>query len=300
MNLSPQGAAFVRAHEGFVPRWYADPVGIGTIGIGFTWGSAAFRKWWSKNKPGVKFGPGATMTRAEAEDALIYLFAEEYGKAVNTFLNRVVAQHVFDGMASPVYNLGPGSLQWKWAVAAKAGDYAKAAALLRTTGTTAKGKTLPGLVRRRKEEALLLEQGIYTGVGSTPPKEAPDAMADGMLVKGERGPAVAALIRDLAFLGFYDGAQDDVFGHGTEAAVMAFQHAHGLKADGYAGPKTLAAIEAAKKAKPAIPSKPGVVHVDPDGTVKPGKAPPQPNRDGILWRLLFGLLELIWSKPKEK
>lgn len=244
-TLSVSGAAFVRLHEGFVAKYYLDPIGVGTIGIGFTWRSKAFREWWDKNKPKQKFGPGATMTRAEADDALRFLFDREYGRAVNDFLKKLVPQHVFDGMSSPVFNLGPGSLQWKWAAAAKQGAYGTAAELLRKTGTTARGKKLPGLVRRRKEEALLLERGIYTGVDKAEEPIAEDAMADGMLVRGERGPAVAALILKLAALGYYDGVKDDVFGYGTEAAVMAFQRANGLKADGWAGPKTLAAIEAA-------------------------------------------------------
>lgn len=256
MQLSPNGAAFVRGHEGFVARYYLDPVGIGTIGIGFTWGSASFRQWWAANKPGVKFGPGATMTRAEAERALIYLCSKEYGKAVNDFLLKKVPQHVFDGMVSPVFNLGPGSLKWKWATAARIGDLARAAEHLRVTGTTAKGKTLAGLVRRRKEEALLLEKGVYTGVGEVQ-REPIDAMADGILQRGEAGPAVAKLIVDLTTLGFYDGLQDDVFGPGTESAVMAFQRSAGLKADGWAGPLTLAAIAAALakgvKAEPLPP-----------------------------------------------
>lgn len=53
-------------------------------------------------------------------------------------------------------------------------------------------------------------------------------------------------------------------------------------------------------AKPALPVEPGVVHVERDGTVKPGSAPPQPNKDGPLWKLLFWLLGLIWPKRKEK
>jgi len=257
MNLSAKGAAFVRLHEGFVARYYPDPVNVGTIGIGFTWASSAFREWWKKNKPGQKFGPGATMTKAEAEDALRYLADREYGKAVDRFLTKRVPQHVFDGAVSPVYNLGPGSLQWKWAAAMKRGNYAEAARLLTTTGTTAQGKKLAGLVRRRKEEALLLEKGIYTGVDMPVAATKPDPMADGILMRGERGAAVAALIRDLHALGYYDGAMDDLFGYGTEAATLAFQRATGLKADGFAGPKTLAAIAAALvKPKATIPVTP--------------------------------------------
>lgn len=285
MNLSPQGAQFVRLHEGFVGKWYADPVGIGTIGTGFTWGSAAFREWWSVNKPGKKFGPGATITRQEAEAALIYLFDHEYGKAVNVFLNKAVPQHVFDGTCSPVYNLGPGSLKWTWAAAVKAGDYKLAATRLRVTGVTAKGKKLPGLVRRRKEEALLIEKGVYTGVGSAPE----DAMSDGMLVRGERGAAITALLTDLAALGFYDGALDDVFGYGAEAAVMAFQKSAGLKEDGYAGPKTLAAIKAAR----TLPLDPGTVVV-----VVPSEPKPAETKNGFVAWLIDIITAIFWPNRK--
>jgi lysozyme len=244
-QLSKNGATFIRLHEGFRAKWYADPVGIGTIGIGFTWGSTSFREWWSKNKTGMKFGPGASMTREEADDALMFLVNNEYGKAVDNFLGKKVEQNVFDGSVSPVFNLGPGSLKWKWAAAVKRGDLKEAGRLLTSTGVTAKGRKLAGLVRRRKEEALLITDGIYTGVTpSAVQKIIPDAMADGVLERGEAGPSVAKLIRDLHALGFYDGVLDDVFGHGAEAAVLEFQRraGRGIKVDGVAGPETLKEI----------------------------------------------------------
>lgn len=243
-TLSAKGARFMRLHEGFRAKWYLDPVGIPTIGIGFTWRSSAFRKWWANNKPGVKFQRGAEMTRDEAEACLRYLCEQEYGKAVNVFLGKKVAQHVFDGMTSPVFNLGPGSLKWRWAQAVKAGNLNDAAAKLRVTGTTAQGRKLPGLVRRRKEEALLLSKGIYIGVDSGHHTEVVDAMADGILERGEGGPAVAALIKDLHKLGFYDGALDDVYGHGTEAAVLDLQEDQSIDRDGKVGPETFGVIRA--------------------------------------------------------
>ena len=258
MNLSDKGAAFLGLKEGWVSHWYEDPTGTGTIGHGFTWGSTSFRAWWAKNKPGQKFGPGATMTRKEGISALQYLIDNEYGKAVSSFLGRKVPQHVFDGMVSPVFNLGTGALKWKWAAACKAGDYAAAAKYLKTTGTTSKGVKLPGLVIRRKEEAAMIKDGIYPGVTSAPAQRQPvDAMADGILKRGEAGPAVYALIERLIALGYYGGRKDDIFGPGTEAAVMEFQREHGLAVDGYAGPVTLAAIEAAQKPalKPQTPPK---------------------------------------------
>lgn len=251
-NLSLAGAGFLRHGEGFVGKWYADPVGVGTIGIGFTWGSEGFREWWARNRPGQKFGPGATMTREEADKALIFLCAVEYGKAVNDFLNRAQPQHVFDAAVSAVFNMGPGALRWKWAAALKERDYTSAADRLRETGVTAKGKKLRGLVIRRREEAELMATGDYAYGSSASVK-----VDDGVLVRGERGTAVADLQRKLATAGHYTGEVDGIFGYGTEAAVLAFQRANGLTADGYAGPVTLAALQAASPPpKPVTPPAP--------------------------------------------
>ncbi len=242
MKLSSKGAEFLRGHEGFVSNWYLDPVKVLTIGIGFTWKSDSFRVWWKKNKSGTPKGEGS-MTRKEADAALIYLCQKEYGAAVDRFLTKGVSQHVFDGMVSPVYNLGARALKWKWALACKDGHYATGARLLTNTGTTAKGRKLPGLIRRRKEEALLIGRGIYTGVHGGETRPPVDAMADGILMRGERGPAVAQMLRDLKALGYYDGRIDDLFGPGAEAAVLAFQRERGLKADGYAGSQTLHSLD---------------------------------------------------------
>lgn len=272
MNLSPAGAAFLRGLEGFVDHWYPDAVGVGTIGIGFTWASAGFREWWDRNRPGEKFGPGSRMTREQADKALIFICAMEYGAAVHRFLNRAVPQHVFDGAVSPVFNLGPGSLQWKWAAALKARDYAEAAELLRTTGTTAKGKKLKGLVTRRNEEAELIKNGDYT-LGNA----ASDPLADGMLVRGERGKPVADLQTRLKSRGLYAGAVDGIFGYGTEAAVLEFQRAAGLVADGYAGPRTLAALQAASPQPHPIEEHEGPIA-------------PAPERRGTNWLVVAGVL----------
>lgn len=174
MRLSKRGAAFIRAHEGFRSRAYRDPVGILTIGIGFTWGSKAFREWWAKYRPGQAFDAKSSMSMAEAESCLIHLCDTEYGAAVVRFLgDQVVDQHVFDAACSMVFNCGPGALKWKWAAAMKAGDMKAAAAHLRVTATTAKGKQLPGLVRRRKEEAALLVSGDYAGIKEPSPEVTP-------------------------------------------------------------------------------------------------------------------------------
>jgi lysozyme len=168
MIVSEKGLQFIRLHEGVHKKAYRDPVGILTIGVGFTMRSSAFKEWWRKWKGG-ELTIHSTMTDEEINDALAFLIWKEYGKAVEDFLgNKQVPQHVFDAMVSAVFNLGPGALKWRWAQAVKSGDYVNAALYLAKTGTTAKGKVLRGLVRRRKEEADLLRYGIYTGVKAAP------------------------------------------------------------------------------------------------------------------------------------
>lgn len=175
-RVSKEGLVFIRKHEGFRLKAYRDPVGIPTIGVGFTMRSESFRQWWARWKR-EPFTLQSTMTAEEIDDALGFLIAREYGKAVDDFLQgKKVPQNVFDAAVSAVFNLGPGALKWRWAKAMKGGDYRRAAAYLRVTGTTAKGKTLPGLVRRRSEEAdLLVRHHVKPQPAPTPgPMPPPD------------------------------------------------------------------------------------------------------------------------------
>lgn len=59
-----------------------------------------------------------------------------------------------------------------------------------------------------------------------------------ILRRGDRGPAVEQLQQRLRAEGFPPGRIDGVFGGATEAALLGFQHARDLLADGIAGPAT--------------------------------------------------------------
>lgn len=63
-----------------------------------------------------------------------------------------------------------------------------------------------------------------------------------VLRQGSRSDAVRELQENLNALGYYDGSISGHYGSMTEAAVMKFQRANGLSADGVAGSKTLAKI----------------------------------------------------------
>jgi peptidoglycan hydrolase-like protein with peptidoglycan-binding domain len=65
-----------------------------------------------------------------------------------------------------------------------------------------------------------------------------------MLKRGDCEPAVLVLQKVLATHGFEPGTPDGLFTPETERAVMAFQRAKGLEADGIVGPKTWNALAA--------------------------------------------------------
>lgn len=62
------------------------------------------------------------------------------------------------------------------------------------------------------------------------------------LKPGDTGTEVVQLQKALTAAGYSPGKADGDYGAATTNAVKAFQSAHGLTADGIAGPKTLAAL----------------------------------------------------------
>lgn len=70
-----------------------------------------------------------------------------------------------------------------------------------------------------------------------------------VLKLGSKGSRVKDLQKNLTKLGYSTNGVDGIFGKGTQKAVLAFQKAHGLTADGIVGTKTQRAIEKALKNK---------------------------------------------------
>jgi len=84
-----------------------------------------------------------------------------------------------------------------------------------------------------------------TGAATTPkPKPTVDVPTT-PLKPGDTGAEVVQLQKALAAAGSSPGKADGDYGDATTNAVKEFQSAHGLTADGIAGPKTLAALETA-------------------------------------------------------
>jgi hypothetical protein len=85
-----------------------------------------------------------------------------------------------------------------------------------------------------------------SGTGTSNPSPGASAVpTDSTLRPGTTGVSVTALQNALTALRYTPGSADGDYGPGTAAAVTAFQTAKGLAADGVAGAKTLAAINAA-------------------------------------------------------
>jgi GH24 family phage-related lysozyme (muramidase) len=153
--ISKKGRAFVRLHEGNPLTCYLDPVGIPTIGTGFTMRSTSCKAEFAKL--GIaKLVPGKTKLTAEQSDTILdAVMANEYVPAVVRNSPSTRKQHQLDAAASACFNLGIGAMNWEWAKLWRRGQVKAAADYLGAHYNTAKGKKLPGLARRRKEEALL-------------------------------------------------------------------------------------------------------------------------------------------------
>ena len=98
-------------------------------------------------------------------------------------------------------------------------------------------------------------KAVYSGTAKTTSKPADSSAAiSGTLKKGSTGTDVKTLQTKLIELGYLTGKADGVFGQKTSTAVMAFQKANKLKADGVAGTKTLAQLEKSSASSAATPA----------------------------------------------
>lgn len=244
MKTSAAGRKAITQREGNKLKAYLDSVGILTIGVGHT--SAA-------GLP--KVTSGMTITAAQSDEILtrdLAIFEAAVSKAVKVPLS----QNEFDALVSLAFNIGAGAFA-KSTVVRKlnAGDrHGAANAILLFNKGKVKGKLqeIPGLTKRRQAERTQFLSGGKP-VPKAEPVAADDPVApraplriDSVMHRGSRGDFVAELQENLNRLGF-DVRVDGDFGYATERAVKQFQEGEGLKADGWAGPRTIEAIGKAIK-----------------------------------------------------
>lgn len=140
----------IAGHEGYVPQAYKDPVGI-----------------WTKCFGDIRnVTPGAHYTFEQCLYSLntqIEAHAKPILKCIPALANQ--NDKVKAAMVSMAYNIGTGGFcSSSVAKYANAGNWEKACKRIAEIYKTAKGKELPGLVKRRKEESLLCLEGLQEGV----------------------------------------------------------------------------------------------------------------------------------------
>jgi lysozyme len=208
----------VKHFEGLYLEAYLCPAGVPTIGYGHT--------------DGVRLGQ--TITEAQAEQLLAADLAEAAAD-----VDRLVKVPLNDdqrgALASFVFNLGPGALASSTLLRKlNLGDATAPAEFGRWTKARVGGKLvdLPGLVSRRAAE-----QALFEGKGWQQPVEQPHPMPQA--VHAPSGDDSARIKRIQAIVGV---PQDGRYGPVTRAAVVLWQAAHMLKADGVVGPVTAKAM----------------------------------------------------------
>lgn len=143
MQTSENGIALIKAFERCELTAYQDPVGIWTIGYG-----------WTQPVNGKAVHAGMTI-RQDTAERLLKSGLVSYEKAVSRLVNVRLTQSQFDALVSFIYNLGARSLATSTLLQKlNAGDTAGAAdEFLRWN--SAGGKVCRGLTRRREAERTL-------------------------------------------------------------------------------------------------------------------------------------------------
>ena len=133
----------IKDHEGLRLKAYLDPVGIWTIGWGHT----------------GRVHSGETITRERAEE-LLMLDIEKAEACIERSVSVSLTQGMFDSLVSFIFNLGCGAFRQSTLLRhLNNGDYEKAAHQF-PRWVHAKGRRLPGLVRRREDERQLFLQEV--------------------------------------------------------------------------------------------------------------------------------------------
>ncbi len=147
MKTSSQGIDLIKQFEGCELDAYLDAVGVPTIGYGTT-------------LIGGKPVPmGLSITEQQAEEYLAFDLVK-FEKAINNLVKVNLTQEMFDALVCFTYNLGVGAFGGSTLLKLlNNGEYEKVPAQF-LRWSKAKGKVLPGLVRRRRAEAELFRSGI--------------------------------------------------------------------------------------------------------------------------------------------
>jgi lysozyme len=177
-----------------------------------------------------------TISRAEASRLLKLALARNYEPAVRQALG-AVPQHAFDGAVSFHFTEAIGRAAWVGAY--KTNDTAGVRSRL-ALWTKGGGRVLPGLQRRRREEAdaILLDRWPNDlRVASDPAPLDPRFAAFVISVTGLEITEIREAFREV---GFEPGV---TIGKVDRQAVLDFQRQYGLTVDGLIGRQTLSSLQ---------------------------------------------------------
>ena len=154
LRLSPTGIGLIVRFEGFEPDWYLDPVGVRTIGYGWT--------------GALPDGLTPPLTEAEGRQLLSDTVGA-YERAVLRHVSVPLAQAQFDALVSFTYNVGATNFAGSTLLLRlNAGRVAEAAAEF-DRWVLAQGQRLEGLVRRRAAERALFASASVPAPPPAPP-----------------------------------------------------------------------------------------------------------------------------------
>ena len=146
MNIGKKGLELIKKYEGFYPKPYKDPIGIPTIGYGFTYYLPDRRKVTMQDRP---------LTEHQAS-CMLQEILKGYEKDVLRLVKVKLTQNQFDALVSFTFNLGATNLS-KSTLLRKLNinpnDPTIASEFLKWN--KAGGKVFNGLTKRRKEESEL-------------------------------------------------------------------------------------------------------------------------------------------------
>jgi lysozyme len=143
MKISDEGIALIKRFEGVRLQAYQDPVGVWTIGYG-----------WTQPVAGRKVSAGMRISSAMA-DSLLLCGVVQFEQGVSRLVKVPIAQGQFDALVSFAYNLGLRALGDSTLLRKlNAGDRQGAAAEF-GRWVNAGGARLDGLAARRAAERAL-------------------------------------------------------------------------------------------------------------------------------------------------
>ena len=188
MRLSAEGFNFLKSHEGLERRLrngriaaYDDGFGTPTIGYGTT-----------IYPNGQRVALGDIRSRADV-DSYLRQDISELEEQITDLVRRLPTQSQFDAFVSLAYNIGIGAFSRSQVLRRfNAGDDAGAAAAFGSFTRSGRTRNVPGLVRRRGEEAAMFLRDVPRG-------QMPQSVEEPS--RGYAGPAVAGTA-GLASTGF--------------------------------------------------------------------------------------------------